>query len=59
MFKNTFHIVLKIENLYCGAPSTSEPSMVLVIISFAWGLSLSKMTFSITLLELLERLIVI
>ena len=26
-------------NLFCGASSSSEPSVFLVIISFAWGLS--------------------
>ena len=42
----------KVEDLFCGAPSCSEPSLFLsAIISSACGLSLFKMTFSMTLLE--------
>ena len=36
----------KVEDLFCGASSGSE-----AIISSAWGFSLFKMTFSMTLLE--------
>ena len=41
----------KVEDLFCGASSGSEPSLSSTIISSAWGLSLFKMTFSMTLLE--------
>ena len=41
----------EVEDLFCGASSGSEPSLFFRIISSAWGLSLFKMTFSMTLLE--------
>ena len=41
----------EVEDLFCGASSGSEPSLFLAIISSAWGLSLFKITFSMTLLE--------
>ena len=39
----------EVEDLFCGASSRSEPNSA--IISSAWGLSLFKITFSMTLLE--------
>ena len=41
----------EVEDLFCGASSGSEPSLSSAIISSAWGLSLFKITFSMTLLE--------
>ena len=41
----------KVEDLFCGASSGSEPACSSAIISSAWGFSLFKMTFSMTLLE--------
>ena len=41
----------KVAILFRGAPSISEPSLSLAIMSLAWGLSLFEMTFSLTLLE--------
>ena len=41
----------EVEDLFCGASSSSEPSLSSAIISSAWGLSLFKITFSMTLLE--------
>ena len=37
------------EDLFCGAPSASDPACSSAIISSAWGLSLFKMIFSMTL----------
>ena len=39
------------ENLFCGASSGSEPSMFFSNFFFRLGLSLFKITFSMTLLE--------
>ena len=41
----------KVEDLFCGASSGSETSPFFAIISSASGLSLFKMTFSMTFLE--------
>ena len=42
----------KVEDLFCGALSGAlNPAFSSVIISSAWGLSMFKMTFSMTLLE--------
>ena len=41
----------KVEDLIRGASSGSDPACSSAIIFSAWGLSLFKMTFSITLLE--------
>ena len=41
----------KIENLFCGASYSSEPSVFLVIISFAWGLSLFKVTLECVIIS--------
>ena len=42
----------EVEDLFIGASSGSEPSLFYsAIISSAWGLSLFKITFSMTLLE--------
>ena len=40
----------KVEDLFCGASSGSEPSLFFNNYFSAWGLSLFKMTFSMTLL---------
>ena len=49
----------KVENLFCGASPALNPACSSAIISSVWGLSLFKMTFSMTVLELLMRLIVL
>ena len=41
----------KVEDLFCGASSALNPAFSSAIISSAWGFSLFKMTFSMTLLE--------
>ena len=41
----------KAEDLFCGASSGSEPRLFFSNYFSAWGLSLFKMTFSMTLLE--------
>ena len=42
----------EVEDLFCGASSGSEPSLFFSNnYSSAWGLSLFKITFSMTLLE--------
>ena len=41
----------KVEDLFCGAPSGSEPSLFFSIVPSAWGVSLIRMTFSMTLVE--------
>ena len=41
----------KVEDLYCGASSGSEPSLFFSSYLFSFGLSLFKTTFSMTLLE--------
>ena len=41
----------KVEDLFCGASSDSEPSLFFTNYFFSLGLSLNKMTFSMTLLE--------
>ena len=41
----------KVEYMFCGASSGSEPTCSSAIISSAWGLSLFKATFSTALLE--------
>ena len=41
----------KVEDLFCGAFSALDPACSSAIISSAWGLSLFKMTFNMTLLE--------
>ena len=41
----------KVEDLFCDASSGSEPSCSSAIISSARGLSLFKMTFSMTLIQ--------
>ena len=50
----------KVEDLFCGAPFGSEPSLCSsAIISSAWDFSPLKMTFSMILLKRLMRLIVL
>ena len=41
----------EVEDLFCGVSSGSEPSLFFSNYSSAWGLSLFKTTFSMTLLE--------
>ena len=41
----------KVEDLFCGASSGSEPSLFFSNYFFSLGLSLFKMTFTMTLLE--------
>ena len=41
----------KVEDLLCSASSGLNPVCSSAIISSAWGLSVFKMTFSLTLLE--------
>ena len=41
----------KVEDLFCGASSCSEPSLFFSNYFFIVGLSLFKITFSMTLLE--------
>ena len=38
----------KVEDLFCGAPFALNPACLSAVISLAWGLSLLKMTFSMT-----------
>ena len=47
------------EGVFCGSSSGSEPTYSSAIISSAWGLSLFEMTFIMTLLELLMRLMIL
>ena len=51
MLEVLFTLDSKIEELFCGASSGSEPACSSTIISSVWGLRLFKMTFSMTLLE--------
>ena len=48
-----------VEDLFYGASPGSEPAYSSAVISSAWGLNLFKITFSMTLLEWLMRLIVL
>ena len=41
----------KVEELFYGAPSSSEPSGSSAVMSVGWDLRLFKMTYSMTLLE--------
>ena len=41
----------EVEDLFCGASSRSEPSLFISNYFFCLGLSLFKITFSMTLLE--------
>ena len=41
----------EVEDLFCGASSGSEPSLFFSNYFSDWGLSLFKITFSMTLLE--------
>ena len=38
----------EVEDLFCGASSRSEPSLFFSNYFFSWGLSLFKITFSMT-----------
>ena len=47
----------KVEDLFFGTSSGSEPSLFFSSYFFSLGFKLIKMTFNMTLLELLKRLI--
>ena len=52
-------LMLEVKDLFCGASSGSEPSLFFGNYFFSFGFNLFKMTFSMTLLEGLMRLIVL
>ena len=55
-----FTLNSKVEDLFCGAPSGSEPSLFFSNDPFlAWGFSLFEMTFNMTLLKWVITLIVL
>ena len=51
MLKILFNQYSKVENMFCGTSSDSEPSCCSAFISAALGFSQFKMTFSMTLLK--------